>query len=72
MVRDKSSEITAEEFVDQNRDELMEILLHGDETLRAIAIAILLEGGQESDIAVVKRELDLYQDLSDEVRENLK
>lgn len=72
MVRNNSGKITPEEFVEQNRDELMEVLLHGDETLRAIAIAILLEGGKESDISMIKRELDLYQDLSEEARDNLK
>jgi hypothetical protein len=62
----------AEEFVKNNREELMEVLLNGDRTLRALAIAILLEGGDGADVELVKRELELYEELDKKVRDRLK
>jgi hypothetical protein len=62
----------AEEFVKENREELMEVLLNGDRTLRALAIAILLEGGDDADIDLVKRELELYEELDEKVQDQLK
>lgn len=60
------------EFVKENREELMEILLSGDRTVRAMAIAILLEGGDDADIDLVKRELELYEELDEKVRDELR
>lgn len=60
------------EFVKENREELMEILLNGDRTVRAMAIAILLEGGDDADIDLVKRELELYEKLDEEVQDELR
>jgi hypothetical protein len=68
----KSPPSSPEEFVRENREELMEILLNGDRTLRALAIAILLEGGDDADINLVKRELELYEELDQKVRDQLK
>ena len=68
----ESSSTNATEFVNKNRQELMEVLLSGDKTLRALAIAILLEGGDDSDIELVKRELELFEELDERVQEQLK
>lgn len=72
MADSGSSPSSPEEFVEENRDELMEILLNGDRTLRALAIAILLEGGDDPDIELVKRELELFEELDERVRDELK
>ena len=50
----------------------MEVLLNGDRTLRALAIAILLEGGDDPDIDLVKRELELFEELDEEYRDELR
>ncbi|MBB6647911.1 hypothetical protein [Halobellus ruber] len=72
MTESNSPSSSPEEFVDEHREELMEILLNGDRTLRALAIAILLEGGDDPDIDLVKRELELFEDLDEKVREELR
>jgi hypothetical protein len=72
MTESSSPPSSPEEFVDEHREELMEVLLNGDRTLRALAIAILLEGGDEPDVDLVKRELELFEDLDEKVREELR
>ena len=52
----------AQEYVQENRDDLMYLLKNGDETVRALAIAVLLKGGREGDVELVERELELYQE----------
>lgn len=52
-------------FVQDHRDKLMHALKHGNETIRAIAFAILLEGGENADVELVERELELYKEESD-------
>jgi len=61
----------AARYVEEHREELMAALLHGDETLRALAIAVLYEAGDEIDVEEVKRELELYGKVSDDLREQL-
>ena len=51
----------AREYLQNNRDDLMTLLKHGDPTLRALAIAVLLECGTEAEIEDVQDELDLYK-----------
>lgn len=47
------------EYVRNNREELAYVLKHGDdETVRALALAVLLRGGNERDREEVKREID--------------
>lgn len=72
MPDSSSSSSSPEEFVREHREELMEVLLNGDRTLRALAIAILLEGGDDPDIDLVKRELELFEELDEEYREELR
>ncbi len=72
MTDSNSSPSNPDEFVSEHREELMEILLNGDKTLRALAIAILLEGGDDPDIDLVKRELELFEDLDEKVRDELR
>lgn len=48
-----------ERYVRENRDELVEIIKHGtDEFVRALAIAALVEYGEQPDIDRVRHELD--------------
>ena len=63
---------TGTQFFENNREELMDALLHGDETLRALVIATMLEEGSEADIAEIKRELEMYQKVDKEMREHLR
>lgn len=72
MNKPNSTPSNPEEFVSEHREELMEILLNGDRTLRAIAIAILIEGGDDPDIDLVKRELELFEELDEKVRDELR
>jgi len=53
----------AQEFVQENRDGLMYLLKNGDETVRALVIAVLLQAGDDADVQLVERELELYQEV---------
>lgn len=46
----------------------MDILKNGDKTARALAFAVLIEGGRDVDIELVERELQLLQEVGDEWR----
>lgn len=46
-------------YVENHREELAYVLKHGeDETVRGLALAVLLRGGDERDREEVKREID--------------
>lgn len=46
-------------YVQENREELAYVLKHGqDETVRGLALAILMRGSDERDRELVKREID--------------
>lgn len=48
-----------EEFVSQERDTLVKIVRHGDDTyVRALAICALVEWGDDPSLETVKQELD--------------
>lgn len=53
-------------YVQENREDLLYIMLNGDRTARALAMAVLVEGGESADIELVERELELMKELSDE------
>ncbi|WP_192918473.1 hypothetical protein [Salinigranum salinum] len=47
------------EYVQNHREDLAYILKHGtDETVRGLALAVLLRGGDERDREEIKREID--------------
>jgi hypothetical protein len=52
-------------YVRDNRDEILKMLKNGDQTLRVLAIAVLLEGGANEDIEKVRRELELLEEVDD-------
>lgn len=56
----------AQEYVKDHRDDLMFLLRNGDRTTRALAIAVLLEGGRDVDLELVERELELAQEVDEE------
>ena len=46
-------------YVEENRDELRDIIMHGtDDFVRALALAALVEFGDDPDLQKVKREVD--------------
>lgn len=53
-----------ETYVRENRETLVEILKHGnDDFVRALALAALVEYGDEPDREAVRRELDQIEQL---------
>lgn len=54
------------QYVQDSREDLMYLLKNGDRTTRMLALAVLLEGGQEADVALVEKELELLQEVDDE------
>lgn len=63
---DYSDSTAAQKYVKENRKELMKLIRHEDTFIRALGFAVLLEGGDEMDTEMVKRELELLQKLDDE------
>lgn len=55
-----------QQYVQENRDDLMLLIQHGDEFIRTCALAVLIKGGDEADIEKAKRELELLQEVGDE------
>lgn len=48
-----------EQYVDENRDLLVDVLRHGDDPYaRACALILLKEGGSERDVEEIKREIE--------------
>lgn len=58
----------AQRYVQEHRDDLLEILKNGDKTARMLAFAVLLDGGRDVDIELVERELQLLQEVDEEWR----
>ena len=53
-----------DEYVRKNRDELVQVLKHGNDLfVRSLVLAALVEFGDEPDIAQVKRELEKAAEL---------
>ena len=47
------------EYVQNHRDDLARLLIQSqDETLRSLVFAVLLHGSDESDLELIKREMD--------------
>lgn len=61
-----SGSTAARQYVKENRKDLMKLIRHEDTFIRALGFAILLEGGDQMDIEMVKRELELLQKLDEE------
>lgn len=55
----------AQRYVRDHREDIMEMLKNGDQTLRVLAIALLLEGGTSPDIESVRRELELMEKVEE-------
>jgi hypothetical protein len=54
-----SSTPSVDEYVRDNREDLIWILRHGDDlTIRALALAVLLQGGDDPDVDLVIEELE--------------
>ncbi|MCL9815291.1 hypothetical protein [Natranaeroarchaeum aerophilus] len=56
---------TAREYVKENRKELIKLIKHDDAFIRTLGLAVLIEAGDEGDIELAKRELELLQKLDD-------
>jgi len=56
--------IDPDEYVRNNREELVAIIKHGnDDFVRALALAALVEYGGDPDIEKVRRELELAAEM---------
>jgi len=53
-------------YVQQNRDDLITLIKHGDPFIRTLALTILYESGQEADIDRVIYEPELLKELDDD------
>ena len=60
------------EYVQEHRDDLMYLLRRGDPTIRALALYVLLEGGERNDWELVEREVELAQELGEDVLQNVR
>lgn len=60
---DYSGKNAVKKYVQDNRKDLMKLIRQDDTFFRALAIAMLLEGGEEVDIEMAKRELELLSEL---------
>lgn len=63
---DYSNSTAAQEYVKENRKDLIKLIRHEDTFIRALGFAILLEGGDKMETEMVKRELELLQKLGDD------
>jgi len=60
----QDSAAAPDEYVRKHRDELVQVLKHGnDPFVRSLVLAALVEFGDEPDIAQVKRELENAAEL---------
>lgn len=54
------------QYVKENREDLMKLVRHEETFLRALAFALLLEAGDDVDVKMAKRELELLEELDEE------
>jgi hypothetical protein len=59
------------EYVKEHRDDLVFLIRNGDSTVRALALAVLIEGGGRASLETIERELQLAKQLTDEEREKV-
>jgi len=59
-------ELTLDEYVDEHREDLIELVLHGsDLTVRSLCMSALIEGGEEPDLEQVQAEFaELHEEVS--------
>lgn len=53
-------------YVKENREDVMKLIRNEDTFLRALGFAVLFEGGDQTDIEMVKRELELLEEVGDD------
>jgi len=53
-------------YLEENRDDVMRLIRNEDTFLRALGFAVLLEAGDKADTKLVKKELELLEDVSEE------
>lgn len=61
-----SDSAVVRKYVKENRKDVMKMIRHEDTFLRALGLAVLFEGGEEADIEMVKRELELLEEVGDD------
>lgn len=59
------------EYVREHREDLLFLIRNGDPTIRAMALAVLIEGGGRASLETVEREIQLAKELTEEERENV-
>lgn len=63
---DYSGSAEVQKYLSENREDVMKMIRNEDEFLRALGFAILLEGGNKADTELVKRELEMIENLDEE------
>ena len=53
-------------YVQENRDDLIKLIIHSDPFIRTLGLAILYKDGQRADIDSVIRELEILKDLDED------
>jgi len=58
-------------YVREHRSDLLYLLKNGEPYVRALALYVLIKGGQDADWELVEREVQLAQELGDDVLEEV-
>lgn len=53
-------------YVEEHREDLIYLLRNGDATIRALALYVLLEGGDANDWKLIEREVQLAQEIGED------
>lgn len=61
-----SDSAVVRKYVEENRKDVLKMIRHEDTFMRALGLAVLYEGGEKADIEIVKRELELLEEVGDE------
>ena len=54
------------EYVDEHQEELRALVRNGDPFIRTLALAVLIRGGGQADLELVKKEIQLAQKLDED------
>ncbi|WP_124190531.1 hypothetical protein [Natrarchaeobius oligotrophus] len=56
---------SVDEIVNNHRTDLVKFALHGDDFIRVLAIAALIQAGGTAELTQVKREIEIAAEVSD-------
>jgi hypothetical protein len=61
-----SDSAVVREYIKENREDVLKMIQHEDTFLRALGFAVLFEGGDKTDIEMVKREMELLEEVEED------